>query len=278
MDKTFTFRFYSVSRSSGSIPSMADMLRSIAKEQDLTLREKLLATNYTVRLENLEDDGPNAIVGEMVRCQQTNLPSEISKGKRSALKAERLGHSIVFRLNHATGQLGVQYDPRVVSPGKILEYIVAHNVKAIYRIDPLIDEDAWQRFQNSPAKKLVFRIANPENIGQVAGDGEAAASALQRMGDAYSAPFITVEISMGGRKGALDKVAGLARALVDLGGGARLDSMKAKILENDEAEEIDLIQERKVVKDSFELHDRDPVLNWNIKKDRLCAEMKKLIG
>ena len=142
----------------------------------------------------------------------------------------------------------------------------------------MIDEDAWKRFRKSPARKLAFRVANPENIGQVAGGAEAATSGLKRMGEAYSSPFISVEISMGGRRGALDNVLNLASALRNLTGGARLESMKAKIIENDATEVVDLIQERVVSRDTLELHDRDPAINWSIKRDFLCQEMKRLIG
>lgn len=81
------------------------MLKQIAKEPDKTKREQHLSADYIVRLENLEDDGADAIVGELVRCQNTNLPGAIDGNGLATLAVDRLGHSVVFRYNHKKGML-----------------------------------------------------------------------------------------------------------------------------------------------------------------------------
>ena len=81
MEKSFTFRFYDVARPDARAPAMVNMLRQVAGIADRDRRERLLAADYTVRLENLEDDGADAVVGELTRCQNTNLPAEIDAGK-----------------------------------------------------------------------------------------------------------------------------------------------------------------------------------------------------
>lgn len=279
MERTFTFRFFDISRDDDKIPAMVDMLRQIAGEPDKTKREKQLAVDYVVRLENFEDDGADAVVGELIRCQDTNLPAEITKGARKTLTAERLGYSVVFRLNHKTGAFGIQYDSRVVSPGRILDYIMSFNPKAIYSMAPRIRPDAWKKFVAGDTRKLSIRIANPENMAQLSGSGAAASEGIRAMGEAYGAPAITVEISMGHHKGFLKSVGGLAEKLVaGLGGGARLDKLTAVTVTGDETEEIDLIEDRLVAKDLLEIHARDPETNWKIKRDYLSKEMKKLVG
>lgn len=101
-------------------------------------------------------------LGELIRCQDTNLPAEIRKGARKALTAERLGHSVVFRLNHKVGALGIQFDARVVSPGRILDYVASYDPKAIYSMLPYINKDAWKKFTSGDTRKLALRIAGLE--------------------------------------------------------------------------------------------------------------------
>ncbi|MER9184777.1 hypothetical protein [Mesorhizobium sp. M0633] len=280
MEKTFTFRFYNVTRNNNNTPAMVGILRMVASIQDRTQREKQLSQDYVVRLENLEDDGPNAVVGEFTRCQNTNLPSEIDAGDRKPLEAERLGHSVVFRFNHQMGILGVQYDPRIISPGRILEYLSAFNAAAIYAMQPRINQEAWDRFNAGETRKLSIRIANPDDMGVFAGGGQAASDSFRAMGEAYGAPLVTVEISMGHHSGFLSNaVRGLASQLAAMNfPGVRLDRLTAKTVVNDASEEIDLIEDRVVSRETLEIHDRDPEVNWNVKKNYINATMQQLFG
>lgn len=66
--------------------------------------------------------------------------------------------------------------------------------------------------------------------------------------------------------------------MAKLGGGARLDKLAAVTIVNDEREELDLIEQRVMVREELEIHARDPETNWKIKRDFLKAEMKKLMG
>ncbi|MFH1795379.1 MAG: hypothetical protein ABIK36_12255 [Pseudomonadota bacterium] len=279
MDKNFTFRFYDVSRKTNSSPAMVDILRFIAAKP-MADREKLLATDYTVRLEKLEDDGPHAVVGELTRCQNTNLPSEIDSDDRKALEVDRLGHSVVFRLNWQTGVLGVQFDTRVVSPGKILEYLSAFNTAAIYSIAPKIDAQNWAKFNSGSTRKLTFKVANPDDMGDLDGSAKAASDSFKAMADAYDAPAIQIEISMGHKSGFLSTaVTGLAQQLASMAfPGAQLEKLTAKTVVNDEMQVIDLIEELVVAKDALEIHDRDPEVNWNVKRLYICSKMQSMFA
>ncbi len=280
MDKNFTFRFYNVTRSNQQIPSMVSMLRQAAKEPDKQKREVQLAQDYVVRLEDLRDDGADAVVGEFVRCQSTNLPGELDGATRKSLTAKKLAHSIVFRLNHVKGILGVQHDPRVVSVGRILEYLSSYNVAAQYRLDPRVNKDAWKKFSSGETRKLSIRIANPDSMDDLAGDGKAASDGIKAMANAYDAPSILIELSMGHRKGYLaSAVSDLADLIsTSIGSKARVDKLTAVTVVNGESEEIDLIEDRQVLKDTLSIDDRDPDKNYDIKVSYLSIEMKKLTG
>ncbi|WP_426236511.1 hypothetical protein [Pararhizobium sp. DWP1-1-3] len=280
MDKNFTFRFYNVSRSNNQIPSMVSMLKQAVKEPNKQKREVQLAQDYVIRLENLHNDGADAVVGEFVRCQGTNLPGELDGATRKSLTAKKLAHSIVFRLNHVKGILGVQHDPRVVSVGRILDYLSFYNVAAQYRLDPRINPDAWKKFNGGDTRKLSVRIANPDSMDDLGGDGKAASQGIKAMADAYDAPSILIELSMGHRKGFLSsKVSALAELLAtSVGAKARVDKLTAVTVVNDVSEEIDLIEDRQVLKDTLSIDDRDPDKNYKIKAQFLSTRMKKLMG
>lgn len=280
MDKNFTFRFYNVVRGNAKIPTMVSMLRQAAAEADKSKREVQLAQDYTVRLENLDDDGSDAVVGEFVRCQGTNLPGELNGATRKPLSAKKLAHSVVFRLNHKKGILGVQHDPRVVSIGKILEYLSHYNPAAQYSVEARVNRDAWKKFNKGSVRKLSVRIANPDSMEDLGGNGKAASEGIKNLAEAYDAPSILIELSMGHRKGFLSNaVIQLADKLTSsIGPRARVDKLTAVTVIDDISEEIDLIEDRQVIKDSLSIDDRDPDKNYAIKSAYLKREMKKLVG
>jgi hypothetical protein len=280
MDKSFTFRFYNVSRTDPKKPPMVDLLRQVAQEKDRLKREHQVIQGYTIRLEELEDDGADAVIGEFVRCQSTNLPSEIDGSARRALAAKQLGHSIVFRLNHKLGVIGIQHDPRIVSLGRILEYLRIYNAGAFFDVAPRINKDAWKKFNAGSVRKLSLRIASPDTMDDLGGDGKAASSGLKALADAYDAPTIGIELSMGNHKGFLaNSVKGLADLLSKaVGPTSRVDKLTAVTVINDVSEEVDLIEERQILQDTLAIDDRDPDKNYEVKKTYLAREMKKLIG
>jgi hypothetical protein len=280
MEKQFTFRFYDISREKEEIPSMVDMLRQVAAEPDKEKRQARLAQDYIIRLENLEEDGADAVVGEFTRCQGTNFPAELDGSARKALTAKRLGHSIVFRYNHKTGIIGIQYDARVISPGRILEYLSSYNPSAIYKMEPRINADAWKKFSEGQTRKLVVRISNPSDLQALEGPNQSVSQGLKAMANAYDAPSIQIEISMGHRKGFLSNaVQGLADSLSKLtGASASVEKMSAVTVIDDTSETIDLIEDRVALKDTLGIDDRDPEKNYQVKKSYLCVEMKKMFG
>lgn len=54
--------------------------------------------------------------------------------------------------------------------------------------------------------------------------------------------------------------------------------MSAVTIINNESEELDLIEDRVQSREALKLHDRDPKINWQIKRKHICQDMKKLIG
>lgn len=118
-----------------------------------------------------------------------------------------------------------------------------------------------------------------DSMEDLTGTGKAASAGIRAMAEAYNAPTISVDISMGHHKGTLSTaVVGLAKQLLAMAGGARLDALSAIAVVNDESEYIDLIEDRMMSRSTLGLDDRDPDINWKIKRGFICSEMKKLVG
>lgn len=95
---------------------------------------------------------------------------------------------------------------RIIAPGRFLEYVSAFNPNALHSIATKVDKTAWSKFKNGQPRKLAIRIANPDSLDELSGTAKAASTGIKAMAEAYDAPYVTVEISMGNRKGALSTV------------------------------------------------------------------------
>jgi hypothetical protein len=279
MDKTVSFRFFKISRHNANDPKFIDVLRGIEKIMKKADREREIAPDFVVRLEELEADGANAVIGELIRVQSTNLPSEVHANGRSALTTKNpLGHGVTFRFNDQNSVLCIQHEPRIVSAGKVVDYLQEAWDGAQFKIKPMLRPKAWEKFNGADVKRFSVKIAQPENMDAVGAAHAAASDGIKAMADAYDSPVIRLELSMGHNKGFLGKkIKGLAKAIVDAAAkpnGPGLQSMKAVTYIDDTRDEFDLIEDRMKVRDRLELDDRDPDKNYKIKKLYIKKIMK----
>jgi len=280
MQKQFSFRFYSTDKLKKTVPDLIDVLENIKKVSPKSKRERTIDTDYRVRLEQLHNESSNVVVGELLRCQSTNLPAALnSAGVREQLDTPRLGHSVVFRYDAQKGVLGIQYDVRVISPGRFLDYLLEYDSSAAYSALPVLKDGSWKKFQNGDIRKIVIGVAQPADVSVVSGASNAATSGFKKMGAAYGAPSMVVELSMGHHKGALLKsVKEVATDLLNMvGSGAYVTKLTAVTEINDAREEVDLLKDRLVARDTLAIDDRDPNTNYQVKIAFLTKEMKRLV-
>lgn len=283
MEKRITFRFYDVKRHSSRIPTFVNTLSKIAEIRKKSDRERELGSDFIIRLEEFENDGPSAVIGEIIRVQKTNMPSEVLDNGRSPLTTKNpLGHGITFRFNEQTSVLCIQYDPRISSPGKLLDYVKECFEGAHYDIKPKIKPEAWKKFNKSEIKKLSVKIAEPSQLGDLDVGHKSAISAFRDMSVAYDAPNIKIEMSMGHHGGFLsNKAKSFASSLFELfsnpkqGSCASLQGMRAITYIDDARDEIDLIEDRLKNTETLPLDDRDPKKNYKIKKNYIKKIMKE---
>lgn len=283
MDKRITFRFYRATRHGRGRISLSDALTQIANVPRPKDRERQLAQDYYVRAEIIEN-ARGSIHGEFTRIQRTNLPSEVEDNGRRALRTQNpLGHGIVFRYLPATNELGLQYDPRVISPSKITYYIGQMIGGANFSLEPIVRTDMWDKFNEGSVRRLSITIASPAHLDEVErGHHVSLIRSMRDMGDAYDSPNITIDLSMGHRRGSLGaRVRGMAEYLRR--GFERDDveisRMKAKVQQDGEkTEDLDLLEDILSVRDHLELVNNDPEANYRIKLAALREKMREWIG
>ena len=66
-----------------------------------------------------------------------------------------------------------------------------------------MDAAALARFSAQPLRKLRIQLSRPQNLDALDDEASAAGAAIQSLGEAYEAPVVTLELSMGHNKGQL---------------------------------------------------------------------------
>ncbi|MGU3421804.1 hypothetical protein [Methylobacterium sp. D54C] len=275
MDKNVTVKLFSMERAREETPRFIDAIRAIDNIDGYENRERAIAPGFQVRLEFLDEENDHVVSGELTRIQTTNFPSEITPAGRTALNVNnRLGHSVVFRANHHRGVIAIEYNNRVCSPGRLFSYLQEFSRDAVYNVLPIVREEAWERYNRAGPRKLQVAVASPSDLRVLEGDGRAVGEAIAAMGEAYLAPKITVEIAMGHAPGQLStRLTGLVREFLRRSASEEISLQKLKVFNPDFPEGIDFLDEFLIFRETLDLHDRDPDVNFGIKRDFLRRVM-----
>jgi len=277
VDRHITIRFYSVGKSLPQGPSLREVFEEIFAK-DIPEREVRLATGLSARLERFELEG-NDFTGEFTRIQSTNFLSEVHvDGTRSLSIGTPLGHGVAFRFRQVDHVFAVQYDTRVLSPGRMFAYLRAMRGDASFDYRPKVDESNWLRMQQNPLRKLAITIASPDHLGAIENAGAAVGDSIRLLGEAYSAPFVTIELGMGRRNGELSAATKeMASQVFALFANDQADVRKMKAVSETEAgernDEINLIDEILSEKDELALPDNDPDRNYEVRRNFLRDKM-----
>ena len=141
-----------------------------------------------------------------------------------------------------------------------------------------MSDDVWARMDQHPLRKLTIGIASPSDLANIENAGSSVADSFRRMGEAYEAPSITVELSMGHRKGSLGEFAkGAARQIHNLFQQDEVDLRKLGVtVETEEGapnDEINLIEEILARKSELDFPDNDPERSYQLRRDWLIEQM-----
>ena len=203
MARSITVRFYTVGKVSPQGSSLRTTLQTVFNLGEPSARERQLTGGFVCRLERL-DLAPGYLSGEMMRVRDTDLPCEVHPDGTRALGLDvPIGDGIAFCFREADHTLAIHYDTGVVSPGRFNDYLMQMHHAGQFTMEPVLDAAAIARFQAQPLRKLRVKLARPQNLDALDDESAAAGAAMQSLGDAYEAPVVTIELSMGHNKGQL---------------------------------------------------------------------------
>lgn len=202
-----TVRFFRIEKIHQSAPDLEVALRNAFNSgDDAKDREKSIA-GQTLRLERLEKDNM-FYDGEIVRKQVGDMPPEANDAGLTRLPVSAgggIGHCIAFRYSIATQVIAIQFDNRSVSINKVMAYLKEFDPSYIYRPEPMVRKDAWEKYNQGLPTKFAIEIAQPQNLETVEGEVGSAIASARNLADIADGPVIYIEVKMGRKKGSLAK-------------------------------------------------------------------------
>ncbi len=204
-----TARFFRLEKIHQSAPAVENALQAAFNAGRTASEREKQVFGHTLRLERFSPDN-TFYDGEIVRKQTTDIPPEANDAglqKLSVSAGGGIGHCIAFRYNAPLQVLAIQFDNRAVSVNRLLAYLREFDQSYDYRPEPIVREDAWEKYDRGLPRKFELEIASPQNLESVEGDPGPVVDSFRRLGEITDGPVIRVEVKMGRRKGALAKKA-----------------------------------------------------------------------
>lgn len=279
MANKLSIRFYTVEKLNPNGFSLRQALQLIDRALH-PQREREVVAGFSVRLERYSNDA-GELAGEFTRVRTTNFPFEVrDNGVRRLRTNGPLGDGVAFRFRRADHTLAMQYDNRIVSPRRAMDYLMAFDARAAFKITPKMDSENWRKFRTNPLRKLRVAVASPDHLADIEDPAAPVVQSFRELGDAYDAPMIVLEIGMGHRQGELSEAAkGLAEAMFSrfVSHGADLRSLKARVESDDggRTDEVNLIDEILSDKTELDLPRNDPERSYQIRRDFLRQRLRE---
>ncbi len=282
MDRSVTVRYFTIEPVVGA----AGFVDAIEAAHNLGatphLREKTVRTVSRVRLET-RSRVRGLLFGEVVRVQTENIPPEAQQAGLVPLTIGGLGHSVAFCYDEESSVIAIQFDPRGVSLGLLLDYLSIVNDGRGFVYNPVINDDAWDRYNRGNPKTLTLSIASPQQLDGLAGASGSVLEASKRLAEITHAPIVTITVTMGHARGGLFKrsVDQIVRAFSseEQGDAVRGLSVKSKV-DGMPSDEIDFLKDLARDRDILELpsddHDQHLRERWNFIERSFVARLPAL--
>lgn len=266
MDARVVARFYKVTEPAGA-RDFHDLLLAEMQEPLAGNREKDLSEGVTVRLEDCRlVDG--FLEGQFCRVQTVNVPPQADENGLTPIPLGNggLGHLAAFRYHPDSRILLLQQNVQSATPQRVSLYVAGANPAHIFHLEPVLSEDAWDRFRAGNTRAFTVRFAGADNLAALDDQDVSAAQGARMIAEAYDGVQVTIEVSVGrSRHRRLDP----ARVLQDLGrlvGIGATDKLTAKIEGDDQP--LDLLHEHLRVQDDLDLVANDPAANYRALPER----------
>ncbi len=219
------------------------------------------------------EDG-NKIFGEFLRISNEDFPMMVDQLGAHKIpmpdENNRIGKGAAFCYDILAKRLYLQYDFRTVPDSRAMYYLNSFSPNTSFSANVRMRDNIWAQIQRSDVKKVMIRVASPTNFRAV-DDGGGLGSIFRSMGQAYEAPSIYVEMSVGRGKNARlgERIIGVLERFRNRGADDDLEvrSVKAQIKEDDESPEVvDLINDVFSIQEDLDLPKNDPAPNYRMRK------------
>lgn len=281
MDTIVAARFFRANPSVGLLPDFADALLEKMSEP-LHKREYDLGTGVILRVENCEVDG-EFVAGQFCRKQMDNIPPQAGPMGLAPIALERgqgLGHLCAFRFHRGTQILLLQTNILSATPNRVSLYLTAlFNGKGTYILEPVLRQDALDRFKDRKLRSFTVSFASPENLEALDEQGLASAKGAKLLAEAFQGLEFTIIVKAGREKkkkrflnfdNTKREIEGLLRS------GADIDRLEVQADPDpeDESRNIDFLEEHLRCRAELELSDVNVEKNYEIRRDFLRSEFE----
>lgn len=278
MDTIVRARFFRASEKPKDAPLdlpdflLSEMSKSLSgRERDIT------GTGVVMRVEECEADG-DFVAGQFCRKQMSNIPPQAGPDGLAPILLEGghgLGHLAAFRYHRPTRVILLQQNVQSASTKRISLYLAAANGASLFSFDPVLREDALERFKDKRVRSFTVGFASTRNLQALDDSGITSAKGARLLAEAFKGLDLTITVKAGrGKKRWLDyltvnrEITGLLEADADV------DRLEV-LLKNHDDSSIDFLQEHLKATAELDLPQDDLNKHYAVRRTFLASEFGK---
>ena len=279
MDAIVAGRFYAVTPERGMLPGFAETLLG-QMGHPVQMRERDLGQGVALRIENCAADG-EFIEGQFCRKQMDNIPPQAGPLGLQPIKLERdqgIGHLCAFRYHRPTSIILLQTNILSATPNRVTLYLrTLLNGAGTYFFEPILRQDAMERFRDRRLRSFTVSFASPTNLEALDSQGLASARGARMLAEAFKGMELSITVKAGREKKKwkfLDFDTTQREITALLNSSADIDKLEVQAEPNtdDESRNIDFLEEHLRCRAELELSDVSVEKNYVVRRDFLKSE------
>jgi Family of unknown function (DUF6731) len=279
MDAVVAARFYRVTPEKGLLPDFADTLLA-QMGHPVQMRERDLGTGVMLRVEFCAADR-EYVDGQFCRKQVDNIPPQAGPLGLAPIKLDRdqgLGHLGAFRFHRPTSIILLQTNNMSATPNRVSLYIrTLLNGAGTYFFEPILRQDALDRFKDRKLRGFTVTFASPTNLEALDDQGLASARGARLLAEAFNGMEMTITVKAGREKRKkrfldFDNTKREIDALLNSGADIEKLEVQADPTYDDDSRNIDFLEEHLKCRAELELSDVNVQTNYDIRREFLKSE------
>lgn len=277
MDKNITVRFFQIQRHQIKDLGFSECLQQIQTNFSGVYKE--LDEDLYVRLERYTSHG-GYIKGEFTRKQTVNIPPKVTNNGVLQASTDPLAHRAAFQYHVQYGIIAVEHNRNGMTLPRINKYIIETLDHAGFEFAPILTEQALQALTGGTPRKLIIRVANPDNLSIVDNPkNKSIRQNLITMKEVFAGPVVeaVVGFGKGQRESSLNKTNVLSVVKYLMSSANRENVEKIQIKLDEDIEPIDLLSEQLKFKNKLELNDTNIEDHYLVRKSYIESCFKKSI-